>query len=185
MGGNYQWQEKIQYTHQRWIQKQTSKWMLGLVKQTQDKIKTVSKTHPPQPTYRSKIKVIHMSWMYIARCLMVIHPCVKFGMPMSKSKDDLTQTQIHGENIISILRPKVLCQIWYEFVKGQKSCGPNTKLCQKPYKFDLEVKGQHCIRIMNVCHTSFHGDRSMCQIWYANVKENRSYGLDTKTCQKS
>ena len=26
-------------------------------------------------------------------------------------------------------------------------------------------------------------DRSMCQIWFANVKANRSYGLDTKTCQ--
>ena len=31
---------------------------------------------------------------------MVKHPCAKFGMPMSKSKDDLAQTQIHGENTI-------------------------------------------------------------------------------------
>ena len=31
----------------------------------------------------------------------------KFGMPISKSKDDLAQTQIHDENIIEILRPKV------------------------------------------------------------------------------
>ena len=31
----------------------------------------------------------------------------------------------------------------------EKSCGPYTKLCQKPYKFDLEVKGQHCLGIMN------------------------------------
>ena len=33
--------------------------------------------------------------------------CVKFGIPMSKSKDDLAKVHIHGENIILILRPKV------------------------------------------------------------------------------
>ena len=38
--------------------------MLSLLKQIQDKIKTVSKTHPPQPTYRSKIKVIHVMNVY-------------------------------------------------------------------------------------------------------------------------
>ena len=32
----------------------------------------------------------------------------------------------------------------------KKSCGPNTKTCQKPYKFDLEVKVQVRIGIMNV-----------------------------------
>ena len=37
---------------------------------------------------------------------MVIHPCAKFGMPMSKSKDDLAHTKIHGENIILIFRSK-------------------------------------------------------------------------------
>ena len=35
---------------------------------------------------------------------------------------------------------------------------------------DLEVKGQRCIRIMNIFETSF-GDRPKCQIWDANVKE--------------
>ena len=34
-------------------------------------------------------------------------PMCQFGMPLSKSKDDLDQTQIHSENVISILRPKV------------------------------------------------------------------------------
>ena len=29
--------------------------------------------------------------------LMMIHPRAKFGMPMSKSKDDLAHTQIHDE----------------------------------------------------------------------------------------
>ena len=51
------------------------------------------------------------------------------------------------------------------------------KPCHKSYKFDLEVKGQHRIRIMNVLDTFSHGDRPMCQIWYryANIKANRSY----------
>ena len=68
--------------------------------------------------------------------------------------------------------------------KGIKSWGLNTKPCHKPYKFDLEVKGQHLIRMVNVLETSSHGDRPMCQIWYANVKANGSYRPDTKTCQK-
>ena len=36
----------------------------------------------------------------------------------------------------------------------------------KTYKFDLEVKGQRHIGIMNVRNTSSRGDRCMCQIWY-------------------
>ena len=77
----------------------------------------------------------------------------------------------------------------YDYVKGQKSLGLNTKPCHKPYnltlmvcqwltelqvghedmtkayKFDLEVKGQHRIGIMNVRDTSSYGDTLMCQIW--------------------
>ena len=34
----------------------------------------------------------------------------KSDLPISKSIDDLTQTQIHDENIIVILRPKVICR---------------------------------------------------------------------------
>ena len=30
-----------------------------------------------------------------------------------------------------------------------------------------------------------HGDRTLCQIGYANAKASRSYGSDTKTCHKS
>ena len=113
----------------------------------------------------------------------------KFDMLMSKSKT-FCHTQIHGENIIFILRSKVkvinvrdtlyhgdtlTCQTKYDYVKGQKSLVLNTKSCHKPYKFDLEVKGQGRIRVMNVLDTSSHGDRPMCQLWYANVKANRSY----------
>ena len=40
--------------------------------------------------------------------------------------------------------------------KQKKSYGPDTKTCQKPYKFDLEVR----IWIMNVRDTSSHGDNT-------------------------
>ena len=96
---------------------------------------------------------------------------------MSKRKDDLAQTQIHGE--ILILWPKVkviqrssmyktydlssygdtlICQIWNDYVKGEKSCDPNMKTFQKPYKFDLKVKGQHLIGIINFRNTASYGD---------------------------
>ena len=39
---------------------------------------------------------------------------------------------------------------------------PDTKKCQKPCKFDLEVKGQ---RRINLRDTLFRGDIPMCQIW--------------------
>ena len=51
----------------------------------------------------------------------------------------------------------------------------------KDKKAELEVKVQGHIRIMIVLDTSSHGDRPMCQIWYANVKPNRSYRSDMKT----
>ena len=131
--------------------------------------------------------------MYTTCCLMVI-----FRMPISKSKDILPDS-IHGENIILILRSEVkvinvrdtlyhgdtlTCQTKYDYVKGQKSLVLNTKPFHKPYKIDLEVKVQGCIRIMNVLDTSSHGDRPICQIWYANVKANRSYRAYMKTWQK-
>ena len=124
--------------------------------------------------------------------LSPIHPGAKVVMPMSKSKGDLAQIQIHDANIILILRPKVKviqrsrmyvthypmvkhsCARYGITVNRQKSCGPNTKPCQKLYKFDLEFKGQHHIRIMNKRNTFSHGDKPMCYIWYSNVKENRS-----------
>ena len=70
-----------------------------------------------------------------------------------------------------------VCQIWYASVKSKISYGPDKKTCQKPYRFDLDVKGQHRIGIMNVRDTSSHSDTPMYQIWYANVKPRKSYGL--------
>ena len=77
-----------------------------------------------------------------------------------------------------------MCQIWQANVNPKESYGPDTKTCQKPYKFYLKVKVQGRIRIMNVLVTSSHGDTPMCQIWLANVKANRSNRSDMKTWQK-
>ena len=60
--------------------------------------------------------------------------------------------------------------IIYANVKANRSYGMDTKSCQTPYKFDLEVKGQCRIVIINVRDTlSYVG-----QIWFANVKAKRS-----------
>ena len=61
--------------------------------------------------------------------------------------------------------------------------GPDTKTCQKPYKFHLEVKVQGRIWIKIVRDTSSRDETPMCQIWLSNVKRNKNYGPDTKTCQ--
>ena len=44
-----------------------------------------------------------------------------------------------------------MCQIWLDYMKGQK-------------KIDHEVKGQRRIKIMNVRDKSSRGDRPMSQI---------------------
>ena len=62
----------------------------------------------------------------------------------------------------------------------KKSYGPDTKTCQKPYKFDLKVKVQRRIWIMNVRDTSSHSDTPMCQIWLVNVKPKMIMGLTRK-----
>ena len=51
------------------------------------------------------------------------------------------KTQIQGGNIISILRPKV-----------------------------------KVIEVMNICDTSSHGERPMCQIWYDYVIGQKNCG---------
>ena len=89
---------------------------------------------------------------------------------------NIRDTSYHGDTLT--------CQTKYDYIKGQKSLILNTMQCHKPLKFDLEVKVQGCIRIMNVLDTSSHGDRPICQIWYASVKANRSYRSYIKTWQK-
>ena len=77
-------------------------------------------------------------------------------------------------------------QTKYDYAKGQKRRGLNTKSCHKPYKLDLEVKGQGHIRIMKVLNTSSLGGRPMCAKYGIpmSIKANKSYRLDMKTWQK-
>ena len=76
--------------------------------------------------------------MYTTCCLMVIYPCAKFGILMTKIKYDLAQKQIHSEKIILIeaigqghtevvnvfytssYGDTLVCQIWYYYVKSTK-----------------------------------------------------------------
>ena len=51
---------------------------------------------------------------------------------------------------------------------------------KKPNNFDIEVKGQGHTEVINIPNTSpHHSDTLMCQVWYAYLKEQRSYGPDT------
>ena len=88
--------------------------------------------------------------MYLTHPLMVIDPCAKYGMPMSKLTEVTGWTWRHDKS--------------YEL---------DTKTCQKPYKFDLEVKVQSRIWIMNVHHTHISW-------WYTHVP-NMVSQCQTKT----
>ena len=70
--------------------------------------------------------------------------------------------------------------IWYDC---HMSIDKKAVAQTQSHLFELEVKGQHHIGIMNKHKTISHGERPMCLIWYDNVKANRSYRKDTKTCQ--
>ena len=84
--------------------------------------------------------------MYTACCFMVIHVCVKFGIPMSKSKD-YVMTKIHGEmyekmyvTIVSYYYTYVP-NIVFLYVKGQKVMFPNEMSChQNPHVLTLRSK---------------------------------------------
>ena len=112
--------------------------------------------NPINLTLKSKFKEVCDLWMYATHRLMVRHPNAKYGKPMSN------QPPLHGWNIadtalnsIQSINPN----------KPKKSYGPGTKTCPKPYKFDLKVKVQERILIMNVCNASSHDDTPMCRMW--------------------
>ena len=117
----------------------------------------------------------------------------KFRMPMSKSKDILPDSNSWWKYNFDIIVKgqchkctRHIVPWWYTHVPNKVwlCLVLNTQQCHKPYNFDLKVKVQGCIRIMNVLDTSSHGDRPICQIWYTNVKANRSYRSYMKTWQK-
>ena len=87
----------------------------------------------------------------------------------------------------------VLCLMYFLYIVCHCLYDILNKIIWKPtfrlllgytYKFDLEVKGQRRIRILNVLDTSYHGERPMCQLWFVIVKTNRSYRSDMNTWQK-
>ena len=113
----------------------------------------------------------------IACCLLVIRLYTKIWYAYVKEQRHLARLKSMVK-IFFMLRSKVkvinvldtlyhgdtlTCQTKYDYVKGQKSLVLNTKQCHKPYKFDLEVKGEHRIRVINVLDLSSHGD-TVCQI---------------------
>ena len=56
---------------------------------------------------RSKFKDVSASLMYATHCLMVIHPCAKYGKPMSYQKKVMGWTRKHVKNPINLtLRSK-------------------------------------------------------------------------------
>ena len=121
--------------------------------------------------------------MYTACCFMVIQVCVKFGIPMSKSKD-YVMTKIHGEMYekIYVTNRLILMHLCAKYCisicQRAKSHVPKRDvLSSKPPCIDLEVKSQRLVEIIDMCNTSSHADRLMFQ-W------QRSYRSDTKTCQR-
>ena len=50
--------------------------------------------NPINLTLRSKFKVVSGSWMYATHRLMVIHPCAKYGKPMSNHKKVMGRKRI-------------------------------------------------------------------------------------------
>ena len=85
---------------------------------------------------------------------------------ISPERTALVDIEAKGKGLLEVMnvfdtspRNKILfCEIWYDYFKGQKSCGTNTKPCSNPYK-DLEVLGQRCVGVMNI-----HGDRLECLV---------------------
>ena len=105
--------------------------------------------------------------MYTACCLMLIN--VKFGMPMSKSKDYI-QTQIHGEMYewMYVTNHLILIHLCAKYCisicQRAKSHVPKRDvLSSKPPCIDLEVKSQRLVGIIDMCNTSSHADRLMFQ----------------------
>ena len=108
-------------------------------------------------------------------------------MPMIKSKGDLVQTKIHVENTILILRPRanamhrmnvcntssyvdiLRCQIWYDYVKGQKSCGRNISKALYSQRTVSYRDHEHML------HITSYSDRPMLQIRCYNIRALRMY----------
>ena len=76
----------------------------------------------------------------------------------------------------------------FGYEEEENSCGSHTKPCQKPYKFDFEVKGKRSIRNMNVLDTFSHRQtdrQSHSHIPPTPTPELRSGGGGVKNLSKA
>ena len=87
---------------------------------------------------------------------------------------NIRDTSSHGNRHMS--------QIWYARVKANKLRVKHDM--SKPYKIDIEVKGQHCVRIMNVHDTSSYSVPKMvsqCQSKWKLWARQESAQTDRQT----
>ena len=84
------------------------------------------------------------------------NPCQK--MPVILTFEVRGQGHTEVINVCDILSSGFLamCQIWEAYVEEHRSYGPGINPCEKKHNFDLDVKGQGHIKIMNVLNTSSH-----------------------------
>lgn len=116
----------------------------------------------------------------------MIHPCAKFGMPLSKRKDDFAKTQIqdevkgHGRTEVmkmfdtSCHGITLMCQIWYYYVKvhfqcRDHECTRHNVTCAKYGKPMLWMDAPH--RLMVIHQSAKYG--------VSHIKANKCYGPDT------
>ena len=66
-----------------------------------------------------------------------------------------------------------LCAKYGYPMSMKKIYGPDTEHVENPYKFDLEVKFQGRILIMNVRDTYSYGDTLMCQFGKPMSNQNK------------
>ena len=101
---------------------------------------------PYKLTLRSNVNLVSGPWMWAVLRLMVIHPCVKYNMPMSKQTEVTDQIHRHVKNPLSLTLMSMLYRDhesalhivswWYRLVflkwlvnvKAKKSSAPNTNL---------------------------------------------------------
>ena len=151
------------------------------------------------PILTLRPKVTQGSYMFTTCFLMVINACAKFEMPMSKSKDNLAQTQIHTEIILLILRQRSrsyrchectqhAVSWWYTYVPNFRCLCQRAKTILSGQKFIEKIWcwywGQGHTEVINLYVTLFHDDILMCRI-YDYFKGQKWCGPNTKPCQKT
>ena len=147
------------------------------------KAESLTQSHVINPinlTLRSKFKVVSGSWMYLTHLLIVIGMFQIWYANVKANRSYRSDMKTWQKPINLTLRSKVNIKSgsWIyathrlmvkdpcaKYGNQKKGMVRTRKQSQKPYKFDLKVKVQGSIWIMNLRDTSSHGDTPMCQIW--------------------